>query len=145
MAQRVRALASHQVPASTPKYLVWVCCCFSALLREVFPSPQKNSSSTRNQVDEEPLCGCAPPNHYLFIYLNKKNERDVFWINQRRNVHYSNVCNISVLPKPRWMEYVTIFLWIIFPEHEKPIRTRGRRHLPHQVRWYPRPVLSVVK
>ena len=29
----------------------------------VFPSPQKptfpNSNSTRNQVDEEPLCGCA--------------------------------------------------------------------------------------
>jgi len=29
----------------------------------VFPSPQEptfpNSNSTRNQVDEEPLCGCA--------------------------------------------------------------------------------------
>ena len=29
-----------------------------------------------------------------------------FWINQHRNVHYSNVCNISVLSKPRLMEYV---------------------------------------
>ena len=57
-----------------------------------------------------------------------------FWINQRRKVHYSNVCNISVLPKPRLMEYVTIFVWITFPEHEQRIRTRGRRHLPHQVR-----------
>ena len=44
----------------------------------VFPSPQKptfpNSSSTRNQVDEEPLCGCAISKSlfiYLFIYLFK--------------------------------------------------------------------------
>ena len=44
----------------------------------VFPSPQKptfpNSSSTRNQVDEEPLCGCATSKSlfiYLFIYLFK--------------------------------------------------------------------------
>ena len=42
----------------------------------VFPSPQKptfpNSNSTRNQVDEEPLCGCAISKSlfiYLFIYL----------------------------------------------------------------------------
>ena len=38
----------------------------------VFPSPQKptfpNSSSTRNQVDEEPLCGCDISKS-LFIYL----------------------------------------------------------------------------
>ena len=44
----------------------------------VFTSPQKpafpNSSSTRNQVDEEPLCGCATSKSlftYLFIYLFK--------------------------------------------------------------------------
>ena len=44
----------------------------------VFPSPQKptfpNSSSTRNQVDEESLCGCATSKSlfiYLFIYLLK--------------------------------------------------------------------------
>ena len=43
----------------------------------VFPSPQKptfpNSNSTRNQEDEEPLCGCATFKSlfivYLFIYL----------------------------------------------------------------------------
>ena len=42
----------------------------------VFPSPQKptfpNSNSTRNQVDEEPLSGCATSKSvfiYLFIYL----------------------------------------------------------------------------
>ena len=38
----------------------------------VFFSPQKptflNSNSTRNQVDEEPLCGCATSKS-LFIYL----------------------------------------------------------------------------
>ena len=38
----------------------------------VFPSPEKptfpNSNSTRNQVDEEPLCGCATSKS-LFIYL----------------------------------------------------------------------------
>ena len=38
----------------------------------VFPSPQKptfpNSNSARNQVDEEPLCGCAISKS-LFIYL----------------------------------------------------------------------------
>ena len=38
----------------------------------VFPSPQKptfpNSNLTRNQVDEEPLCGCATSKS-LFIYL----------------------------------------------------------------------------
>ena len=41
----------------------------------VFPSPQKptfpNSNLTRNQVDEEPLCGCATSKSLfiLFIYL----------------------------------------------------------------------------
>ena len=44
----------------------------------VFPSHQKptfpNSNSTRNQVDEEPLRGCPPPNHYsllLFIIIHQ--------------------------------------------------------------------------
>ena len=56
-----------------------VCCWFSPLLREVFlrvlrfsPLLKKptfpNSNSTRNQVDEEPLCGCATSKS-LFIYL----------------------------------------------------------------------------
>ena len=39
----------------------------------VFPSPQKptvpNSNLTRNQIDKEPLCECAPSKSYLFIYL----------------------------------------------------------------------------
>ena len=41
----------------------------------VFPSPQKptfpNSNSTRNQVDKEPLCGCATSKSLfiLFIYV----------------------------------------------------------------------------
>ena len=34
-----------------------------------FPLP--NSNSTRNQVDEEPLCGCANSKS-LFIYLSER-------------------------------------------------------------------------
>jgi len=79
----VRALASHQCgPGSNPSAdaicglsLLFV---FSFAPRgfppgtPVFPSSQKptfpNSNSTRNQVDEEPLCGCVTSNS-LFIYL----------------------------------------------------------------------------
>ena len=83
----VRALASHQGgPGSNPG--VDAICGLSLLLvlsfaprgfspgTPVFPSPQKpafpNSNSTMNQVDEEPLCGCATLKLlfiYLFIYL----------------------------------------------------------------------------
>ena len=79
----VRALASHQCgPGSNPS--VDTICGLSLLLvlsftprgfspgTPVFPSPQKstfpNSNSTRNQVDKEPLCGCATSKS-LFIYL----------------------------------------------------------------------------
>ena len=46
----------------------------------VFPSPQKqafpNSNTTRKQVDEEPICGCATSKslfiyYYLFIMLHE--------------------------------------------------------------------------
>ena len=77
----VGALASHQCgPGSYPG--VNAICGLSLLLvlslarrgfspgTPVFPSPQKpifpNSNSTRNQVDEEPLCGCAT---YLQIVI----------------------------------------------------------------------------
>ena len=55
----VLAFAPRAFPLSTP----------------VCPSPQKptfpNSNSTRNQVDEEPLCGCATSKSSLFIiYLS---------------------------------------------------------------------------
>ena len=79
----VRALASHQCGrGSNPG--VGAICGLSLLLvlslaprgfspgTPVFPSPQKpsfpNSNPTRNQVDEEPLCGCATCKS-LFIYL----------------------------------------------------------------------------
>ena len=84
----VRALASHQCgPGSTPG--VDAICGLSLLLvlslaprgfspgTPVFTSPQKptfpNSNSTRNQVDEEPLCGCATCKSLFvyFIYLFK--------------------------------------------------------------------------
>ena len=79
----VRALASHQcVPGSNPDVDA-ICGLRLSLVLSfsprgfspgtlVFPSPQKptfpNSNSTRNQVDEEPLCGCATCKS-LFIYL----------------------------------------------------------------------------
>ena len=83
----VRALAPHQCgPGSNPG--VHAICGLSLFLvlsfaprgfspgTPVFPSPQKptfpNSNSTRNQVDEEPLCGCATSKSlfiYLFIYF----------------------------------------------------------------------------
>ena len=85
----VRALASHQCgPGSNPG--VDAICGLSLLLVLSFAprgfspgtpvslSPQKpafsNSNSTRNQVDEEPLCGCATSKPlfnliYLFITI----------------------------------------------------------------------------
>ena len=85
----MRALAAYQCgPGSYP--CVDVICGLSLLLilssaprgfplsTPVYPSPQKptfpNSNSTRNQVDEEPLWGCATSQSslfiiYLFIYL----------------------------------------------------------------------------
>ena len=49
-----------------------VCCWFFPLLREVFLRVPRFSlllnNSTRNQVDEEPLCGCSTCKS-LFIYL----------------------------------------------------------------------------
>ena len=71
-------VARVQIRASTP-YVGWVCCWFSPLLREVFLRVLRfspllknqtfpNFNSTRNQVDEEPLCGCATCKS-LFIYL----------------------------------------------------------------------------
>ena len=83
----VRALASHQCgPGSNPG--VDAICELSLLLvlsfaprgfspaTPVFPSPQKptfpNSNSTRNQVDEEPLCGCATSKSlYIFLFIQK--------------------------------------------------------------------------
>ena len=79
----VRALASQQGgPGSDPGFNA--ICGLSLLLvlsfaprgfspgTPVFPSPQKptfpNSNLTRNQVDEEPPCGCATCK-LLFIYL----------------------------------------------------------------------------
>ena len=72
-------IAQVQILVSMP-YAGWVCWWFSPLLREVFLrvlwfwySLQKltfpNSSSTKNQVDEEPLCGCASSKSLLLLLL----------------------------------------------------------------------------
>ena len=80
----VRALASHQCsPGSNPG--VDAICGLSLLLvlslaprgfspgTPVFPSPQKptfpNSNSTRNQVDEEPFCGCTTSKSLFYLFI----------------------------------------------------------------------------
>ena len=83
----MKALASHQCgPGSDPgvdaifgSSLLWVISFVPrgfAPRTPVFPSPQKptfsNSNSTRNQVDEEPLCGCATSKSLLFIFFQCK-------------------------------------------------------------------------
>ena len=77
-------MAWVQVPASTPLCglrLLLVPRGFSPVT-PVFPSPQKptlpNSNSTRNQVDKEPLCGCATSKSFfldLFIIVAKKDKQ----------------------------------------------------------------------
>ena len=80
----VRALASYQSGAGsnpgvdTIRWLSLLLVLSFALRgfspdTPVFPSPQKptfpNSNSTRNQVNEEPLCGCATSKWLVFIHL----------------------------------------------------------------------------
>ena len=80
----VRALASHQFgsgsnPGVDAIYGLSLFLVLSLTARgscpgiPVFPSPQKptfpNSDSTRNQVDEEPLCGCATCKLLFIIYF----------------------------------------------------------------------------
>ena len=80
---------SQRLPRMSIWFVGWAICGLSLLLvlsfaprgfspgTPVSPSPQKptlsNFNSTRNQVDEEPLCGCATSKslfiYYLFIYL----------------------------------------------------------------------------
>ena len=90
----VSAFASHQFgPGSNPG--VDAICGLSLLLvlsfaprgfppgTPVFHSPQKptfsNSNSTRNQVDEEPLCGCATCKSLfiLFCFILFVNEKEM--------------------------------------------------------------------
>ena len=80
----VRALPSHQYgPGSVPRS--HAICGLSLLLilslaprgfspgNLVFPSPQKltfpDSNLTRNQVDEEPLCGCATSKSLFILFI----------------------------------------------------------------------------
>ena len=80
----LRALASHQCgPGSNPR--VDIICELSLLLvlsfaprgffpgTLVFPSSQKptfsNSSSTMDQIDEEPLCGCATSISLFILFI----------------------------------------------------------------------------
>ena len=66
---------------------------------QVFPSPQKptflNSNSTRNQVDEEPLCGCATCKS-LFIYLFKSSSSSNLKVSSK---YYDNMSELYC-PEP---------------------------------------------
>ena len=79
-----RALASHQCGLGSNPGVDDICglnllFVLSFALRGfspgtlVFPSPRKptlpNSNSTRNQVDEEPLCGCATSKSLSLLLL----------------------------------------------------------------------------
>ena len=84
----VRALTSYQCgPGSNPS--IDAICGLSFLLvlsfatrgfslgPLVFPSPQKpmfgepNSNLTRNQADEEPLCGCATSKSLFILFIKE--------------------------------------------------------------------------
>ena len=116
----LRALASHQCgPGSNPG--VDAICGSSLLLvlslaprgfslgTPVFPSPQKptfpNSNSTRNQVDEEPLCGCATCKS-LFIYF-------VFLFRKTRHVNILLFMGCMAKPElaivTQWCEGSTLY------------------------------------
>ena len=79
----VTTLTSHQCgPGSNPGAGMWVefvvgslpCCERFFSGTPVFPSHQKttfpNSNSTRNQVDEEPLRGCAISKSLFIIHYS---------------------------------------------------------------------------
>ena len=80
----------------------------------VFPSPQKltfpNSKSTRNQVDKEPLCGCAT----FFIYLEDISSF-LFsgWVSTWKSLSFfSNgqyQCAIRRVSQWEWYPYVSLF------------------------------------
>ena len=63
---------SRRRPHMRVEFVVGSLLCSVRLIFRLLPSPQKptlpNSNSTRNQVDEEPLCGCATSKS-LSIYL----------------------------------------------------------------------------
>ena len=74
----VRALASHQCGLGSNPGIDAICGLSLLLVLSLVPrgfspgtpvfSSPSNSNLTRNQVDEEPLCGCATSKS-LFIYL----------------------------------------------------------------------------
>ena len=84
-----------------------------------FPSPQKptfpNSKSTRNQVDEEPLCGCATSKSSFIYYL--------FMSGYTKNIATSSLPQVPLLLKDRWYFLLSrtaywgkLFVWFV-PVH----------------------------
>ena len=66
---RVRVLASTL-------HVGWVCCWCSPLLRVLWFAPLLKNQPTRNQVDEEPLSGCATSKS-LFIYFTFSDKKEI--------------------------------------------------------------------
>ena len=112
----MRALASHQCgPGSNPR--VDAICGLSLLLilsfaprgfspgTPVFPSPQKptfpESNSTRDQVDEEPLCGYATSKSlFIIIYLFTDNYQRLTLESSFINLEQNPLNRIQQLPAP---------------------------------------------
>ena len=69
-----RSGESTRLPPMWVEFVVGSLPCSQKFFTPVFPSPQKpaflNSNSTRNQVDEEPVCGCATSKSlYIFLFF----------------------------------------------------------------------------
>ena len=62
----------------------------------VFSSPQKpafpKSNSTRSQVDEEPLCGCATSKSlFIYLFIFPTNEGTISSLEQNDHAKYLGV------------------------------------------------------
>ena len=126
----MRALASHQCgPGSNPG--IDAICGLSLLLvlsfalrgftlgTPVFPSPQKptfpNSHSTRNQIDEEPLCGCATSKS-LFIYFIYAQILVSYWAPRHRGIKQKKLNHHEAKP---WINNIFLLIYSHRPDGAK--------------------------
>ena len=79
---------------------------FCLLLVLSFPLPQKpafpNSNSIRNQVDEEPLCGCATSKS-LFIYFNRG-----VWLYDDKKILLQTVIKKKSITEWKYMKWLVL-------------------------------------
>ena len=89
----VRAVASHQCG---PRSIIWVCCRFSPLLREVFLQVLRFSPHLKNQLfqipilpvmeDEKTLCNVRPLSRY-YHYQTRSKVFQYVWNTGKRVVN----------------------------------------------------------